>query len=56
MKLVRAHERGRFFSLLMMQDSAGAVLGALIGSWLLAWDFRTGVLGRYGGVCRRRHL
>ena len=24
----------------MMQDSAGAVLGALIGSWLLAWDFR----------------
>jgi len=39
-KLVRARERGRFFSLLMMQDSAGAVLGALIGSWLLAWDFR----------------
>ena len=27
-------------SLLMMQDSAGAVLGALIGSWLLARDFR----------------
>lgn len=40
MKLVRARDRGRFFSLLMMQDSAGAVLGALIGSWLLAWDFR----------------
>ena len=40
MKLVRARERGRFFSLLMMQDSAGAVIGALIGSWLLAWDFR----------------
>lgn len=39
-KLVRPHERGRFFSLLMMQDSAGAVIGALIGSWLLAWDFR----------------
>ncbi|KJV48081.1 multidrug resistance protein MdtH [Pantoea sp. BL1] len=39
-KLVRARERGRFFSLLMMQDSAGAVLGALVGSWLLAWDFR----------------
>lgn len=39
-KLVRARERGRFFSLLMMQDSAGAVLGALIGSWLLTWDFR----------------
>lgn len=40
MKLVRARERGRFFSLLMLQDSAGAVIGALIGSWLLAWDFR----------------
>ncbi|MFD1803123.1 multidrug efflux MFS transporter MdtH [Mixta tenebrionis] len=39
-KLIRPQARGRFFSLLMMQDSAGAVLGALIGSWLLAWDFR----------------
>ncbi|MGQ3905325.1 multidrug efflux MFS transporter MdtH [Mixta calida] len=39
-KLIRPEARGRFFSLLMMQDSAGAVLGALIGSWLLAWDFR----------------
>ncbi len=34
-KLVRPQERGRFYSLLMMQDSAGAVIGALIGSWLL---------------------
>ncbi|QKJ86749.1 MFS transporter [Paramixta manurensis] len=39
-KLIRPRERGRFFSLLMMQDSAGAVIGALIGSWLLSWDFR----------------
>ena len=39
-KLVRPQQRGRFFSLLMMQDSAGAVTGALIGSWLLAYDFR----------------
>ncbi|WP_437610699.1 multidrug efflux MFS transporter MdtH [Erwinia sp. V71] len=39
-KLVRPQQRGRFFSLLMMQDSAGAVIGALIGSWLLAYDFR----------------
>nr|WP_154325108.1 multidrug efflux MFS transporter MdtH [Pantoea sp. 201603H] len=39
-KLVRPKDRGRFFSLLMMQDSAGAVIGALIGSWLLAYDFR----------------
>lgn len=39
-KLVRPQQRGRFFSLLMMQDSAGAVIGALIGSWLLSYDFR----------------
>ncbi len=39
-KLTRPHERGRVYSLLMMQDSAGAVIGALIGSWLLQYDFR----------------
>ncbi|KOC87377.1 multidrug efflux MFS transporter MdtH [Winslowiella iniecta] len=39
-KLIRPRQRGRFFSLLMMQDSAGAVIGALIGSWLLSYDFR----------------
>ncbi|MBW7983340.1 multidrug efflux MFS transporter MdtH [Enterobacillus tribolii] len=38
-KLTRPHERSRFYSLLMMQDSAGAVVGALIGSWLLQYDF-----------------
>ncbi|POP41919.1 multidrug transporter MdtH [Superficieibacter electus] len=38
-KLVRPHQRGRFFSLLMMQDSAGAVIGALLGSWLLQYNF-----------------
>ncbi|PWC20626.1 multidrug transporter MdtH [Brenneria roseae subsp. roseae] len=38
-KLIRPQERGRFYSLLMMQDSAGAVIGALIGSWLLRYDF-----------------
>ncbi|KPD02896.1 multidrug efflux MFS transporter MdtH [Moellerella wisconsensis] len=38
-KLTRPHERGRFYSLLLMQDSAGAVIGALIGSWLLQYDF-----------------
>jgi len=38
-KLIRPQERGRFFSILMMQDSAGAVIGALIGSWLLQYDF-----------------
>ena len=39
-KLVRPDQRSRFFSLLMMQDSAGAVIGALLGSWLLQYDFR----------------
>ncbi|GKX61450.1 multidrug efflux MFS transporter MdtH [Pragia fontium] len=38
-KLTRPHERGRFYSLLMMQDSAGVVVGALLGSWLLRYDF-----------------
>ncbi|WP_413738635.1 multidrug efflux MFS transporter MdtH [Sodalis sp. RH21] len=38
-KLTRPHERGRFFSILMMQDSACSVIGALIGSWLLKYDF-----------------
>ena len=39
-KLIRPQHRGRFFSNLMMQDSAGAVVGALLGSWLLQYDFR----------------
>ncbi len=30
-KLIRPQQRGRFFSLLMMQDSAGSVIGALLG-------------------------
>lgn len=38
-KLIRPQERGRFYSILMMQDNAGAVVGALIGSWLLQYDF-----------------
>ncbi|MCM7379709.1 multidrug efflux MFS transporter MdtH [Enterobacter hormaechei] len=39
-KLIRPQHRGRFFSILMMQDSAGAVVGALLGSWLLQYDYR----------------
>ncbi|MBJ6385425.1 multidrug efflux MFS transporter MdtH [Enterobacter cloacae] len=39
-KLIRPQHRGHFFSILMMQDSAGAVVGALLGSWLLQYDFR----------------
>ncbi|MGL4249993.1 MAG: multidrug efflux MFS transporter MdtH [Aeromonas sp.] len=38
-KFTRSHERGRFISLLMMLESAGAVIGALLGSWLLHFDF-----------------
>lgn len=38
-KLTRPHERNRFYSLLMMQESAGAMGGALLGTWLLAFDF-----------------
>ena len=40
-KLVRPAERGRFYSILMVEDSAFRVLGALLGSWLLMhYDFR----------------
>ncbi len=34
------------YTLLMMQDSAGAVIGALLGSWLLQYDFRFGLRDR----------
>lgn len=39
-KFTRPHERGRFISLLMIQDNAGAVIGALIGGWLIDYDFQ----------------
>jgi len=38
-KLTHARERSRFYSLLTMQDSAGAMGGALLGTWLLGFDF-----------------
>ncbi|MBP8281719.1 MAG: multidrug efflux MFS transporter MdtH, partial [Aeromonas sp.] len=38
-KFTRPRERGRYISLLMMLESAGAVVGALLGSWLLNFDF-----------------
>lgn len=38
-KLTRVPERNRFYTLLMMQESAGAVFGALLGSWLFHFDF-----------------
>ncbi|QIQ22264.1 multidrug efflux MFS transporter MdtH [Zophobihabitans entericus] len=39
-KFTRPHERGRFISLLIIQDNAGAVIGALIGGWLIDYDFQ----------------
>ncbi|AIN47152.1 multidrug efflux MFS transporter MdtH [Candidatus Palibaumannia cicadellinicola] len=38
-KLTRPWERGRFYSLLMIQDSTCAMVGALLGSWLLQYNF-----------------
>jgi MFS transporter, DHA1 family, multidrug resistance protein len=38
-KFTRPHERGKFISLLMIQDNAGAVIGALIGGILIDYDF-----------------
>ncbi|MBP8223397.1 MAG: MFS transporter, partial [Aeromonas sp.] len=38
-KFTRPRQRGRYISLLMMLESAGAVVGALLGSWLLNFDF-----------------
>lgn len=38
-KLTRPLARNRFFSFLAMQDSLAGVLGALLGTWLLAFDF-----------------
>lgn len=39
-KFTRPHERGKFISLLMIQDNAGAVIGALIGGFLIDYDFQ----------------
>jgi len=38
-KLTRPVERNRFYTLLLMTESAAAVAGAMIGSWLLHFDF-----------------
>lgn len=39
LKLTRPSERSRFYALLMMVESAAGVAGAMIGSWLLHFDF-----------------
>lgn len=49
-KLIRPQQRGRFFSLLMMQDSAGAVIGALLGAGCCNTTF-TGLRHRGRFVC-----
>jgi DHA1 family multidrug resistance protein-like MFS transporter len=38
-KLTRQHERNHFYTLLMMWESAAAVSGAMLGSWLLHFEF-----------------
>ncbi len=47
-KLTHARERSRFYSLLMMQDSAAAMGGALLGTWLLGFDFFWVAIGGCG--------
>ncbi len=54
-KLIRPEQRGRFFSLLMMQDSAGAVIGALLGSWCNMTFVWSAPRGRFCLYCVR-HL
>jgi DHA1 family multidrug resistance protein-like MFS transporter len=44
-KLVRPSERPRFYSRLIMQECAAAVVGALIGTFLLGFDFRWTAIG-----------
>jgi DHA1 family multidrug resistance protein-like MFS transporter len=44
-KLVRPAERPRFYSRLIMQECVSGVLGALLGTFLLGFDFRWTALG-----------
>ncbi|WP_395406420.1 MFS transporter [Pseudoduganella sp. UC29_106] len=44
-KLVRPSERPRFYSRLIMQECVAGVLGALLGTFLLGFDFRWTALG-----------
>lgn len=50
-KLIRPQQRGRFFSLLMMQDSAGAVIGALLGELTVAIRLSPGLRHRGSSIC-----
>ncbi len=57
-KLIRPQQRGRFFSLLMMQDSAGAVIGALFGELAVAIRLSPGLRhrGRFCLCCVQRSM
>lgn len=39
-KLVRPWELGRFYSILMLEDSVCAIIGIVLGTWLLAYNFK----------------
>lgn len=39
-KLVRPWELGRFYSILMLEDSICAIIGIILGTWLLQYDFK----------------
>ncbi|URJ24954.1 multidrug efflux MFS transporter MdtH [Candidatus Blochmannia ocreatus (nom. nud.)] len=39
-KLVRPWELGRFYSILMLEDSICAIIGIVLGTWLLQYNFK----------------
>lgn len=39
-KLVRPWELGKFYSILMLEDSVCAIIGIVLGTWLLEYDFK----------------
>lgn len=39
-KLVRPWELGRFYSILMVEDSICAIIGIILGTWLLQYNFK----------------
>lgn len=39
-KLIRPWELGRFYSILMLEDSICAIVGIILGTWLIQYDFK----------------
>lgn len=39
-KLIRPWELGRFYSILMLEDSVCAIIGIILGTWLLEYNFK----------------